>query len=32
MGVIAATLGGELRDIVCNQIPSAFSDHRPCAV
>jgi uncharacterized membrane protein YeiH len=32
MGVITATFGGVLRDIVCNQIPSAFSDHRPYAV
>jgi uncharacterized membrane protein YeiH len=24
--------GGVLRDIVCNQIPSAFNDHRPYAV
>ena len=32
MGVITAVFGGVLRDIVCNQIPSAFSDHRPYAV
>lgn len=32
MGVVTATFGGVLRDIVCNQIPSAFSDHRPYAV
>ena len=32
MGVMTATFGGVLRDIVCNQIPSAFSDHRPYAV
>lgn len=32
MGVITATFGGVLRDIVCNEIPSAFSDHRPYAV
>ena len=31
MGVMTATFGGVLRDIVCNQIPSAFSDHRPYA-
>lgn len=31
MGVITASFGGVLRDIVCNQIPSAFSDHRPYA-
>jgi uncharacterized membrane protein YeiH len=32
MGVITATFGGVLRDIVCNEIPSALRDHRPYAV
>jgi uncharacterized membrane protein YeiH len=32
MGVVTASFGGVLRDIVCNQIPAAFSDHRPYAV
>jgi uncharacterized membrane protein YeiH len=32
MGVITATFGGVLRDIVCNEVPRAFSDHRPYAV
>ncbi len=32
MGVITAVFGGVLRDIVCNEIPSAFRDHRPYAV
>jgi len=32
MGVITATFGGVLRDMVCNQIPTAFHDHRPYAV
>lgn len=32
MGVITATFGGVLRDIVCNEIPSAFHDHRPYAL
>jgi uncharacterized membrane protein YeiH len=32
MGVITATFGGVLRDIVCNEIPTAFRDHRPYAV
>ncbi|MBK7059869.1 MAG: TRIC cation channel family protein [Rubrivivax sp.] len=32
MGMITAVFGGVLRDIVCNQIPSAFSDHRPYAL
>jgi uncharacterized membrane protein YeiH len=32
MGVVTAVFGGVLRDIVCNEIPSAFSDHRPYAL
>jgi uncharacterized membrane protein YeiH len=32
MGVVTATFGGVLRDIVCNEIPYAFRDHRPYAV
>ena len=32
MGVITAVCGGVLRDIVCNEIPSAFRDHRPYAL
>lgn len=32
MGLITGVAGGVLRDVVCNQIPSAFSDHRPYAV
>ncbi len=32
MGVITATCGGVLRDIVCNEIPAAFHDHRPYAI
>lgn len=32
MGMITAVFGGVLRDIVCNEIPSAFSDHRPYAI
>jgi uncharacterized membrane protein YeiH len=32
MGVITATFGGVLRDIVCNEIPVAFHDHRPYAL
>lgn len=32
MGVVTAVFGGVLRDVVCNQIPAAFSDHRPYAV
>ena len=32
MGVVTATFGGVLRDLVCAKIPSAFSDHRPYAI
>lgn len=32
LGVVTAVFGGVLRDIVCNQIPRAFSDHQPYAV
>lgn len=32
MGVFTATFGGVLRDIVCNEIPSALRDHRPYAI
>lgn len=32
MGVITAVFGGVLRDIVCNEIPAAFRDHRPYAI
>ena len=32
MGMVTAVCGGVLRDIVCNEIPRAFSDHRPYAL
>lgn len=32
MGVVTAVFGGVLRDVVCNEIPRAFSDHRPYAL
>lgn len=32
MGMITAVFGGVLRDIVCNEIPTAFHDHHPYAV
>ena len=32
MGVITAVVGGVLRDIVCNEIPTALRDHRPYAI
>ena len=32
MGVITATFGGVLRDMVANEIPTLFRDHRPYAI
>lgn len=32
MGMITAVFGGVLRDVVCNDIPKVFSDHRPYAI
>jgi uncharacterized membrane protein YeiH len=32
LGMVTAVFGGVLRDIVCNEIPRAFSDHRPYAM
>ncbi len=32
MGMITAVFGGVLRDIICNEIPGAFRDHRPYAL
>lgn len=32
MGLVTTVFGGVLRDIVCNEIPSAFKDHRPYAL
>ena len=32
MGVITAVFGGVLRDVLCNEIPAVFRDHRPYAV
>jgi uncharacterized membrane protein YeiH len=32
MGVVSATVGGILRDVVCNEIPTALRDRRPYAV
>jgi len=32
MGMVTAVFGGVLRDIVCNEVPVAFRDHRPYAV
>ena len=32
MRVITGTFGEVLRDMVCNEIPSLFRDHRPYAI
>lgn len=32
MGVVTGVFGGVLRDIVCNEIPTVFRDHRPYAL
>ena len=32
MGVITSVFGGVLRDLLCNEIPKAFNDHRPYAL
>lgn len=32
MGLITGVFGGVLRDMVCNEVPTAFRDHRPYAV
>ena len=32
MGVVTGVFGGVLRDMVCNEIPSAFRDHQPYAI
>lgn len=32
LGVMTAVFGGVLRDVVCNEIPRAFNDHRPYAI
>ena len=32
MGTITAVFGGVIRDVLCNEIPKAFHDHRPYAL
>ena len=32
MGVITAVFGGVLRDVLCNEIPKVYHDHRPYAL
>lgn len=32
LGVVTGVFGGVMRDIACQQVPTAFADHRPYAV
>lgn len=32
MGLVTGVFGGVLRDVLCNEVPQAFSDHRPYAL
>jgi len=32
LGVTTGVIGGVLRDVLCNEVPQAFSDHRPYAL
>ena len=32
MGVVTAVFGGVSRDVLCNEVPQAYSDHRPYAM
>ena len=32
MGVVTATFGGLLRDMLCNRLPVVLHDHRPYAI
>ena len=32
MGVITGGFGGVLRDLICNEVPTLFRDHRPYAL
>ena len=32
MGVVTGVFGGVMRDVLCNEVPAIFSDHRPYAV
>jgi uncharacterized membrane protein YeiH len=32
LGVVTGVFGGVLRDVLCNEIPAVFSDHRPYAL
>ncbi len=32
MGVVTGVFGGVMRDVLCNEVPAIFADHRPYAV
>jgi len=32
MGVITGVFGGVMRDVICNEVPYVFRDHRPYAL
>ncbi len=32
MGVVTGVLGGVMRDVICNEVPNVFYDHRPYAL
>lgn len=32
MGVITGVFGGVMRDVICNEVPNVFRDHRPYAL
>lgn len=32
MAVVAGTFGGVMRDLLCNEVPAIFRDHRPYAI
>ncbi|MFZ5507662.1 MAG: trimeric intracellular cation channel family protein [Pseudomonadota bacterium] len=32
MGVVTGVLGGVMRDVICNEVPNVFHDHRPYAL
>jgi uncharacterized membrane protein YeiH len=32
MGVVTAVFGGVMRDLLCNELPAVFIDHRPYAI
>jgi uncharacterized membrane protein YeiH len=32
MGVVTGVFGGVMRDVLCNEVPATFRDHRPYAI